>query len=66
MERLGTGHAGFVASELCPSGALRLRRRLQRDNARLYRAYLMKEKLGDILDGRPPAVGGETRPRVVV
>ena len=29
---------------------------LQRDNARLYRGYLMKEKLGDILDGRQPNV----------
>lgn len=29
---------------------------LQRDNARLYRAYLMKEELGDILDGRQPNV----------
>ncbi len=29
---------------------------LQRDNTRLYRAYLMKEELGDILDGRQPNV----------
>ena len=29
---------------------------IQRDNARLYRAYLMKEKLGDVLDGRQPNV----------
>ena len=29
---------------------------LQRDNARLYRAYLLKEGLGDILDRRQPNV----------
>lgn len=29
---------------------------LQRDNARLYRAYLLKEELGDILDRRQPNV----------